>query len=243
MSTYPFNILYRDEHLIAMEKPHGLLVHRSPIDKRETQFAVQMLRDQIGQHVHPIHRLDRPTSGVLMFALDNETASLMGKSLMEFGIKKRYLAIVRGWVHQDGMIDYALTFKHDKFADADRVAQVPPQPALSSYSPKERFHLPYPVGRYESARFSLLEMSPHSGRKHQLRRHCAHIRHPIIGDTTHGDGKQNKFLRERFDFHNLALTCTEMGFFHPYSNQWTKITCGMSENTQQLLDHWQQFKV
>ena len=91
------NILYQDEYFVAIDKPAGLLVHRSFLDKHETQFAMQMLRDQLGQHVFPVHRLDRPTSGVLLFALSSESARDMNKLFIEGTITKRYLALVRGF--------------------------------------------------------------------------------------------------------------------------------------------------
>ncbi|WP_252728190.1 pseudouridine synthase [Alteromonas sp. C1M14] len=216
---HTIHILYQDEHVVAMDKPPGLLVHRSPIDKRETQFAVQQLRDKVGRHVYPVHRLDRPTSGVLLFAFDGQTASALGQAMMNKQIAKRYVALVRGWMFGSGFIDYALSFKRDKYADAHRGENIPPQSAQTEYETLQRFLLPEPVGRYAEARYSLVALQPFTGRKHQLRRHLVHLRHPIIGDTTHGDGKQNKFAREYFDFGHLALTCTHMHFIHPVTNK------------------------
>lgn len=236
-------ILYRDESIIAIEKPHGLLVHRSPIDKHETRFAVQTLRDQIGQHVFPLHRLDRPTSGILLFALSSDVASKVGQDFMSRQVKKQYTAIVRGWLYGDGVIDYALKYKWDKYADASRRQQVPPQPAFTQYSPIRRFLIPMPVGRYEQARFTLVNLNPVSGRKHQLRRHMVHIRNPILGDTTHGDGKQNKFAQQAFDFKNLALSCTQMQFIHPETKHVVQINCPVSNSIQMLLEQWQRYQI
>ncbi len=215
----PVKILYRDDHIVAMDKPPGLLVHRSPIDKRETEFAVQKLRDTVGQHVYPVHRLDRPTSGVLVFAFNGQIASQLGQAMMGKQIRKGYLALVRGWMNGCGLIDYALTFKRDKFADAHRAEDVAPQHAVTEYTVMKKFSVPVPVGRYDSARYSLVALRPFTGRKHQLRRHLVHLRHPIIGDTSHGDGKQNKFAREQFGFNQLALTCTLMQFSHPVTGK------------------------
>lgn len=217
-------ILYQDAHVVAMDKPPGLLVHRSPIDKRETQFAVQQLRDKVGRHVYPVHRLDRPTSGVLLFAFDGQTASVLGQAMMNKQIEKRYVALVRGWMFGSGFIDYPLSFKRDKYADAHRGETIPPQTAQTEYETLQRFLLPEPVGRYDEARYSLVALRPFTGRKHQLRRHLVHLRHPIIGDTTHGDGKQNKFAREYFDFGHLALTCTHMNFIHPVTGDNVSVT-------------------
>jgi len=90
----PLEILYQDEYLIAINKPSGLLVHKSPIDKHETRFALQELRDQIGQYVYPVHRLDKPTSGVLLFALDREIAKSMSQYFRNNLVHKEYTAIV-----------------------------------------------------------------------------------------------------------------------------------------------------
>ncbi len=237
------SILYQDETLVAINKPPGLLVHRSPIDRHESEFAVQQLRDQIGRHVYPVHRLDRPTSGVLLFTYNGDTASQLGIQLMQKQVKKQYLAVVRGHVRGTGFIDYPLKYRYDKFADKHKRQQLEPQTAQSEYVALSRYDLPFPSGRYATSRFSLVRLSPLTGRKHQLRRHCAHIRHPIVGDTTHGDGKQNKFLRETFTFENLALSCTQLGFFHPESGKWLEIQSPVHEAMQSLLHTWQAWRV
>lgn len=236
-------ILYQDQHLIAIDKPSGLLVHRSMIAKRETQFAMQMLRDQIGQHVFPVHRLDRPTSGVLLFALDRKTAALLTEQFAHRQIQKGYHAMLRGFVNQRWSIDYPLRELHDKMTDQRANQDKPAQPAQTELTCLQRFSIPLPVGRYQGARFSYVSLQPLTGRKHQLRRHMAHIRHPIIGDTTHGDGKQNKFLRHHFNFHHLALTCSYMRIIHPHSQQPIELNAPLSELFQQLLNNWQVFSV
>lgn len=236
-------VIYQDEALVAIDKPAGLLVHRSPIDRHETRFAVQLLRDQVGRYVYPVHRLDRPTSGVLLFAFDRQLAGKLGQQLMQKQCQKTYQAIVRGFVKKTGMIDYALQYRFDKIADKHRRPQLRPQSAVTGYQGMRQFELPYSSGRYSSSRFSLITLSPVTGRKHQLRRHMAHFRHPIVGDTTHGDGKQNNFLRERFNFSNLALSCTTMGFYHPVSGHWTHITAPIHSEMSALLAKWKPFEV
>ncbi|MFZ8198878.1 tRNA pseudouridine(65) synthase TruC [Alteromonas portus] len=229
-------VLYQDEHIIAIEKPSGLLVHRSPIDRHETVFAVQTLRDQIGQHVYPAHRLDRPTSGVLVFSFSSEIAAKLGQQMMDKQVVKAYHAIVRGFVHHTGYIDYALKYRYDKIADKHKRPQQPPQPASTMYQSVAKFEVPEPVGKYQSARYSLVKLFPSTGRKHQLRRHMVHIRHPIIGDTTHGDGKQNKFAKQHFNFNNLALSCTHMGFSHPVTGKWVTINSQMHSEMRLWLE-------
>ena len=209
-------ILYHDAHLVAINKPSGLLVHRSLIDRYETRFAIQLTRDQIGQKVYPVHRLDKPTSGVLLFALDSDTARLLMEQFTAGLVQKTYLAVVRGHTAESGIIDYPLKEELDKIADADADQDKPAQEAVTHYRRLAMTELPYPVGRYATARYSLLELQPKTGRKHQLRRHLKHIFHPIVGDTSHGDGKHNALFREQFACHRLLLHAASLHLQHPH---------------------------
>ena len=242
-TPHPLKILYQDQDIVAIEKPPGMLVHRSPIDKHEKVFAVQTLRDQIGKRVFPAHRLDRPTSGVLLFAFDGQLAGELGQQMMQKQVHKTYHAVVRGFVHDTGFIDYALKYKYDKIADKHKRPQQPPQTATTVYESVACYEVPQPVGKYQSARYSLVKLSPSTGRKHQLRRHLAHIRHPIIGDTTHGDGKQNKFAKSHFSFNNLALNCTGMGFYHPTSQKWVTISSDFHHEMAMFIRRLENFRV
>lgn len=228
-------ILYQDEHLVAINKPSGLLVHRSEIDKRETLFALQLTRDQIGQRVYPIHRLDRPTSGVLLFALNSEVAKLMSEQLINKQVDKRYLAVVRGYCEQELKIDHALKEILDKFADKDAQQDKPAQDAISYLTPIATSEMPFPSGRYPQSRYSLVELTPETGRKHQLRRHMAHIRHPIIGDTNHGDGKQNAAAKTHLQLDRLALHAYSLSFKHPIEDKQIRITAPLDEDMTLLL--------
>lgn len=239
----PLTICYQDDYLVAIDKPPGLLVHRSPIDRHETRFAVQTLRDQLDRHVYPVHRLDRPTSGVLLFVFDGELAGALGQQMMSKQVQKGYQAIVRGWVKGAGAIDYALQYRYDKIADKHKRKQLEPQQAVTDYQALAHYEMPFASGRYPTSRYTLVSLAPRTGRKHQLRRHMVHIRHPIVGDTTHGDGKQNKFARQQFGFENLALSCTQLGFIHPVSKQWLTITSAAHEGMQQLLCEWEQYRI
>jgi tRNA pseudouridine65 synthase len=232
------DIIFQDEFMVAIDKPSGLLVHRSPIDRHEKRFALQLLRDQIGQHVFPVHRLDRPTSGVLLFALSADIARLLNQQFAKQQIDKTYFAIVRGYSPDDGVIDYALKEKLDKIADKMADQDKPAQEAVTNYQTLRKFELPFAVSRYPSARYSLVKMQPKTGRKHQLRRHMAHLNHPIVGDTTHGDGKHNKFIREQYGFCGLALTCYSMEFRHPVGQHQVVLKCEFDANMKGLLNTW-----
>ena len=231
-------ILYQDEFIVAIHKPAGLLVHRSMIDRHETQFAMQLLRDQIGQHVFPVHRLDRPTSGVLVFALSADIARILGEQFAANTVSKTYFAIVRGHVKAPGFIDYALKEKLDKIADKRANQDKDPQEAQTEFVPIKQFELPFAVSRYPSARYTLVNLHPKTGRKHQLRRHMCHINHPIVGDTTHGDGKHNKFMRDQFSFNGLALTCQQMRITHPMSNEKLAIVNEFDPRMSTLMTQW-----
>lgn len=212
-------ILYKDDYLVAINKPSGLLVHKSPIDRHETKFALQAVRDQIGQYVYPIHRLDKPTSGVLLFALDKATAKIMSEYFRANDVNKTYIAIVRGYTAIDDTIDYALKqmldTKEQKVLGITKEAQ----DAVTEYERLATIELPYAVSRYPVARYSLVRLKPLTGRKHQLRRHMKHIFHPIVGDTKHGRGEHNKLFREKFDMHRLLLHAYKIHFDHPVSKE------------------------
>ena len=220
-------ILYRDAALIAIDKPAGLLVHRSDIDRHETRFAVQMLRDQIGQRVQPVHRLDRGTSGVLLFALDAEANRVLSAQLECNQVDKRYLAVVRGWPDEAGSIDHPLSRQHDDYGAPLRNFE--PQDARTDYRRLACVELPIAVDRYPSARYALLALTPRTGRRHQLRRHLKHIAHPIIGDATHGKGVHNRFFKQQFGCERMLLACIELGFRHPLSGESMRIRAPLGD--------------
>ena len=209
------DILYRDDQLIAIDKPAGLLVHRSDIDRHETRFAVQLLRDQIGRRVQPVHRLDKGTSGVLLFAFDAEVAREMGRQFECGAVEKTYLAVVRGRPEESGVIDHALSRKHDDYGRKLPIALA--QPAVTYYRRLATIELPVAIDRYPTSRYALVELKPLTGRYHQLRRHLKHISHPIIGDATHGKGLHNRFFQREFGCHRLLLACVGTTFRHPLS--------------------------
>ncbi len=215
----PLEILYQDEYLVAINKPSGLLVHKSPIDKHETQFALQLLRDQIGQYVYPIHRLDKPTSGVLLFALDAQMAKTMSLLFRTSKVHKEYIAIVRGFTTDESLIDYPLKQMLDTKEQKKQGITKEIQEAQTVYKRLATVELPFPVSRYPVARYSLVKLFPKTGRKHQLRRHMKHIFHPIVGDTKHGRGEHNKLFREKFQCHRLLLHSDKIMFVHPLSQK------------------------
>ncbi|MBN3582229.1 pseudouridylate synthase [Algoriphagus aestuarii] len=210
-------ILFEDEYLIAINKPSGLLVHRTSIAAQETKFALQLLRDQIGQHVYPVHRLDRPTSGVLLFAKKEEVLPALKNLFSEREMDKTYLTIVRGIPSiQEGSIDHPLK--------SERSGRL--QEAKTNYQVISTSEMPFnSTGRYPTSRYSLLKVEPETGRTHQIRRHMAHIRHYILGDKKHGDNKQNIFLEREFGLQNLMLHAECLSFSHPINSRLINLHC------------------
>lgn len=225
-------ILFQDEYFVAVDKPAGLFVHRSYMDKNEIYFALQLIRDQIGQYVYPVHRLDRPTSGVLLFALSAEVARLMGQAFTDRTVQKTYYALTRGHLLGSETIDYPLKEKLDKLGDRNVSRNKEPQQAQTIYESILTASLPIPLGKFDTVRYSLIKLQPSTGRRHQIRRHLAHLRHPVIGDIKYGDNKQNPFFRDYFGFKRLMLIAKKLAFVHPITNE--KITIEVKFDQQWL---------
>lgn len=229
----PLREIHRDDHLLAVHKPAGLLVHRSPIDRHETEFALQYARElNGGEHVYPIHRLDRPTSGLLLFARDPETASVLGRALMAGEVRKTYLAMVRGWTPEGGVIDEPLRDKAiDRRDDSEQVLRE----ALTRYRRLAITEIPVAVEGYATSRYSLVELHPETGRKHQLRRHMQHISHPMVGDTNYGRTRHNHYFAQRFGQGRLMLAATALSFLHPATGEPLTLTAAPEEGFLQVL--------
>ncbi len=229
-------IIYQDDYIVAINKPSGLLVHRSLIDKRETRFAIQILRDQIGQYVYPVHRLDKPTSGVLLFALNKEVARALSEQILAHGFSKEYLAVVRGHIEEEGLIDYPLKEVLDKMTDAKARQDKPAQDAVTAFEKIDQVELPFAIGRYATTRYSLVRLKPRTGRKHQLRRHMKHLLHPILGDTKYGRNEHNCFIREEYDAHRLLLHANSLTFIHPVLEKEIVLRAGLDETFTRVLE-------
>jgi len=233
---YELEIVYKDTYLVAVNKPSGMLVHKSLIDSKEIYFAMKIIRDQIGQWVYPIHRLDKPTSGILLFALDSETARVMSEQFLEHTIEKKYMAIVRGYIQETGVIDYALSVKLDKIADKHTKKKQDAQDARTVFKRIATIELAHAVGRYSTTRYSLVELTPSTGRKHQLRRHMKHMSHHILGDTKYGRGEHNKMVRKYYDCNRLMLHAISLEFLHPYTKKKVTLKASYDETWKHFLN-------
>ena len=212
-------ILYQDKYIVAVNKPAGLLVHRTRLDIHETMFALQMVRDMMGCYVYPLHRLDKPTSGVLLFALDKDSAGIISEFFRTGQIRKKYLAVVRGYTEERGVIDHPLREIYDGIVNPREKEDLELESAVTEYRRLDKVELPFQVNRFPTSRYSLVEITPHTGRRRQIRRHMKHISHPIIGDVNYGKGEHNRFFREHFGCYRLLLAAMELDFIHPWNNE------------------------
>ena len=224
-------LIYEDDYYVAINKPNGLLVHRTRIAEEKKEFALQMLRDQLGYRLYPIHRLDRGTSGVLLFAKSPEGAAPLVKAFEEKQVDKTYFAIVRGYTPEGQTIDNPI--KPDK--DHKNKA---PQDAVTHYTRLAIIELPIPVGRYASARYSLVSIKPETGRMHQIRKHFAHIRHYIVGDKRHGDWRHNKMFLEELQSPYMLLHSANLYFTHPFTGEQVSIKAQMPDNMLRLCSRF-----
>jgi tRNA pseudouridine65 synthase len=224
------DIVYQDEHLIAINKPHGLLVHRSSIANDAKEFALQLLRDQVNKHVSPVHRLDRKTGGLLLFAFEKDIEIAMHMQFQEGAVKKKYKAVVRGYSPEAMDIDYPLAKDNGVI-----------QNACTSFVTLKQAELDIPFGNHPTSRYSLVEATPTTGRMHQLRKHFAHIFYPIIGDRKHGCNKQNKFFKEQWEMTTMLLHASELSFTHPVTKERIHLSAPLQDEFKRVMKlmNWQ----
>lgn len=198
------DILHQDDCLIIVSKPSGMLVHRT-FEAPDRETAMTVLRNQIGAWVYSVHRIDRGASGALLFAKDPVSARFFAEAFEGRRVKKTYLAVVRGWLPDSGEVDSPIIEEPGKA----------PMPARTTFMRLAQVELPHAVGPHSTARYSLVQVEPETGRRHQIRRHMAHLRHPLVGDVNHGDGKHNRLFRELFGLNRLLLHARALEVPHP----------------------------
>ena len=224
-------VLYQDDYLVAINKPHGLLVHRTKIAEDAHEYAVQLLRDQLNQKVFPVHRLDRKTGGVLLFALDENVNSVMQQAFMNKEVVKQYVALVRGFTPEKETIDYPLVGNDGKMREA-----------VTHYRTLHHFEIPLHFGKHPTSRYSLIEVNPETGRMHQIRKHMAHVFHPIIGDRPYGCNKQNKLFLEQWSMNTMLLHASELQFIHPVTRKELKISAPLHTEFTRMIELFSAFK-
>ena len=219
-------IVFEDEHLLAVNKPAGLLVHRSAIAAGEDDFLLERLQAQVGGNVFLIHRLDRATSGVTLLAKSRETAGELGKQFMARSVRKRYLAVVRGWPETAGLIDYPLP---------DVRERGPRKPAVTRWRTLATTSVPIALGKYPEQRYALIEAQPETGRYRQIRKHLHHVSHHIVGDTSHGRGDHNRLWRMHFGVHRLLLHAWRLELAHPLSGAPLRLQAPLDEAWRRVI--------
>ena len=224
------DILYKDDYVVAINKPSGVFVHPTDLD-RNALSCMPILRDQLGQWVYPVHRLDRGTSGVLLFALSSEIAHEIMLQFDGRDVHKEYLAVVRGFLPESGIIDHAYC----------PPGMAEPVDAVTEFICEATIELAFAVGRYQTARYSLMKAMPKTGRQHQIRRHGAHLNHPVVGDHNYGDGKHNRFFKDHFGISRLLLMATRLSFCHPQIGERITIDAPIVTRIQMLFEQfgWQ----
>ncbi len=230
-------IYYQDDHLVVIEKPALFQVH-TPVAYARAGKVVRknnvliLLRKQLEKEIFTIHRLDRATSGVMMFSLSSEFAKLVQKKFLAKEVKKTYVCLVRGWTQDSGVIDHSLSKNLDDGAMLE---------AVTEYETLHRFELPYSIGKYEKQRYSLVKVHPITGRTHQIRRHFRYISHPLVGDTVHGDGKHNRLWRELLKQaggaqNYLFLKAYSFEMKHPITGEDLKFRTRWNRNWLRMFD-------
>lgn len=222
-------IVHEDADLVVVDKPAGLAVHRSRMVGTDDDFLVDHLRRQVTGPLHPAHRLDRATSGLVLFARSSEVAASLGRQLMARDVGKTYLAIVRGWPEETGVIDHPLSVGG---------LTGEPKPAVTRWQRLAAVEVPIGMGRYPQQRYALLALSPQTGRYRQLRRHLHHVHHPIIGDTSHGRGDHNRLFREHFGCHRMLLHAWRLSFAHPHTGAPMALEAPLDDAWRSVLDRF-----
>ena len=225
MNSSTLEILFEDEWLVVINKPHNLLVHRTQISEEKEHFALQMLKEQLGIWLTPCHRLDRKTSGILLFAKNKEAGKLAMKMFENHEFEKEYITLVRGFITDKGEINKPLAKENGTL-----------QQAFTRFIRLESFEIPIEVSRYPTSRYSLVQVMPTTGRMHQIRRHMASLRHYVIGDKVHGERHHNKMFEEKLGLNTMLLHASLLRFKHPITGNPIQINATLQNEFETVLN-------
>jgi tRNA pseudouridine65 synthase len=222
-------ILHTDDEIVVVDKPAGLLVHRTDFARGEPAL-LQLVRDATGgAHLFPVHRLDRGASGVLVFARSAGAAAALHPQFEDGRADKRYLALVRGCPPPSGVIDHPIPRREDG----------PRVPAVTAFTRLETVTTTIVdrEGRERPQSYAVVEAHPRSGRRHQVRRHLKHAGHPLIGDTDYGRSEHNRWCRERHGLDRLALHAAALAFDHPGTGARVRFEAPLPPDLSEPLRH------
>ncbi len=220
----PLDIIYQDKYLVAINKPHGLLVHPSGIADEDRETAMYLLKEQLDKWIYVTHRLDSKTAGAILFAINAKVQKKINHQFEKRLNKKVYYAIVRGYTNDADIIDYALINTKGKT-----------QEAITRFETIARTEIDIPLGEHETSRYSLVKVMPETGRYHQIRKHLAHIDHPIIGDRPHGCNKQNRMFKKVFNSMTMFLHARSLQFYHPREEKDIEIKAPLQPEFEAML--------
>lgn len=219
-------IVYEDQWCFVVNKPNNLLVHHSYYARNiEEDSLVELLKKQGYETPVPVHRLDRKTSGLILFSKTKEDVPVFQKLFDENKIEKTYWALVRGHVSESGIVDSPVKNERSNYKEA-----------CTEYSCLKTFERDYDIPPYPTQRYSLVEFKPKTGRYHQLRIHANKISHPIINDPKYGNRHHNHYFQENLGIHELFLHAKKLNLVHP-------VTGSNIEVEAELPDHWKRFSL
>jgi len=233
----PLQIVYRDHDYVAVFKPSGLIVHRSSSTAAHEPVLLQTLRDQLHCHVYPVHRLDRPTAGLILLGLNGKSAAKMVDLFTRRMVCKYYPALVVGQAPECGSIATPLTTDLDDNWERVEPANRSTQEAETRFKTLTRYHVPVGIRDSGTNGYSLLEVQPMTGRSHQIRRHLNEIGHPVVGDHRHGDPDSNQRILSDTGVVRMLLTSMRLDFRHPYSGELHSIVVGRGSDFNRVIDH------
>ena len=220
-------IIYQDEHLLVVDKPVDLPVHKNDFMPHDAPYLTKLVGDQIGQWIFNVHRLDSKTSGLIILALSSEVAHELTLQFERKEVEKEYVAIVLGEVPQEGVFDEKVVVKKkSKFK----------KNAVTNYKMERVVPTKISYKEHIDVSLSLVRIMPETGRWHQIRQHFAKNRHDIIGDSHHGDFTLNKLIRAEWGFNRLMLHAHKLSFTHPISKEKLYFEATIPLEFEQLLE-------
>lgn len=226
--TFNIPIIFQDDHLIVVNKPVNLPVHKNDFMAHDAPYLTKLLGDESGKWIYNVHRLDSKTSGVMVLALSKEIAHELTLQFERKDVAKKYVAIVEGNPGQGSFDRKVLVKKKSKFK----------KPALTHFTTIKTVETGISFQEKENICLSLVEITPATGRWHQIRQHFAQNHNDIIGDTHHGDFTLNKILTEKTGIKRLLLHAFQLDFFHPVNKEKLSFQAPIPEEFSALISYF-----